>query len=158
MSEFMDHRSQIELLHNKASEGDIFSRFNFEYLSFVAHLNNNLYLESKNDTESIQKLKNDKLLRAEYRAQISYHHLLKKVWNSLIKESQQNLIVQKYAVQNLDDWENMIGFWFNTRKKIYNGENVLKHTEDQALVEQAYYALSFFMENQLKKLSKFKTA
>ena len=30
MSQLMDHRSQIELLHNKASEGDIYSRFNFD--------------------------------------------------------------------------------------------------------------------------------
>lgn len=154
MGELMDHRSQIELLHNKASEGDIYSRFNFEYLSFVAYLNTKLYLESATDVESIQKLKNDKELRAEYMALISYHRLLKKVWNSLIEESQQNLIDQKYAVQNLEDWENMIEFWINTRKKLYNGENFLKHSEDQTLVEQAYYTLSFFMDNQVKKLSK----
>ena len=153
----MDHCSQIELLHNKASEGDIFSRFNFEYLSFVAHLNNTLYLESKTDVESIQELKNDKSLRAEYMAQISYHRLLKKVWNSLIEESQQNLIYQKIAIQNLDDWGNMIEFWCHTRNKLYDGEDVLKPTEDQSMVEQAYYTLSFFMENQIRKLSKLKT-
>lgn len=155
MNELMDHRSQVELLHNKASEGDIFSRFNFEYLSFINHLNNNLYLESKTDAESIQKLKNDKLLSAEYMAQISYHRLLKKVWNSIIEESQQNLIDQKFAVQNLDDWENMVEFWCHTRVKHYNSENVLKPTEDQTVIEQAYYTLSFLMDSQIKKLSKF---
>ena len=154
MSQLMDHRSQIELLHNKASEGDIFSRFNFEYLSFVAYLNNNLYLESKSDAESIQKLKNDKSICAEYMAQILYHRLLKKVWKSLIEESQQNWIDKKNVIQNLEDWENMVEFWFQTRKKLYNGENVLEHMEGIDVVEQAYYTLSFFMNNQIKKLSK----
>lgn len=145
MSELVDHWSQIELLHKKASEGDFLSRFNYEYLSFIAHLNNNLYLESKTDVESIHKLKNDKTLRAEYMAQISYHRLLKKVWNSIIEESQ--------SVQNLEDWENMIDFWYKTRKKLCYGENVFKRKEDQSMVEQAYYTLSFFMDDQIKSLS-----
>lgn len=158
MSQLVDHRSQIELLHSKASEGDIFSRFNFEYLSFVSYLKNNLYLESATDEDSIHKLKNDKALRADYMAQISYHRLLKKVWNSIIEESQQNLVDQKNAIQNLEDWESMIEFWRYTSKKHHYGENVLKHTSDQAMVEQAYYTLSFFMEDQIKKLSKPRTA
>ena len=29
MNELMDHRSQVELLHNKASEGDIFFSLQF---------------------------------------------------------------------------------------------------------------------------------
>lgn len=155
MNELMDHHSQVELLHNKASEGDIFSRFNFEYLSFIAYLKNNLYFKSATDVESIQKLKNDKTLRAEYMNQISYHRLLKKVWNSLIEESQQSMIDQKNAIQNLEDWENMIEFWYRTREKTYPGENVLKNTEDQNMVEQAYYTLSFFMDKQIKKLPRF---
>jgi len=153
----MDHNFQIELLHKKASEGDFTSRFNFEYLSFTSHLSNNLYLESVSIEESIQKLKNDKVLREEYVALISYHRLLKKVWNSLIKESQQNLIDQKNAIQNLEDWENMVEFWYHTRKKLHNGKKVFRNNDNQSVVEEAYYTLSFFMENQIKKLSKFKT-
>jgi hypothetical protein len=155
MNELMDHHSQVVLLHNKASEGDIFSRFNFEYLSFLAYLNNNLYLESATDIESIEKLKNDKGLRAEYMALISYHRLLKKVWNSIIEESQQNLVDQNNGIQNLDDWENMIEFWSQTRKKFYDGESALKNTENQVLVEEAFYTLSFFMVSQIKKIPKF---
>ena len=109
-----------------------FSRFNFEYLSFVAYLKNNVYLESPTDEDSIQRLKNDKVLRAEYMAQIYYHRLLKKVWNSLIEESQQNLIDQKNVIQNLEDWENMVEFWIQTRKKLYNGESVSINTDNQS--------------------------
>ncbi|QDK41234.1 hypothetical protein DOM21_07140 [Bacteriovorax stolpii] len=154
MSELMNHSSQIELLHKKASEGDFLSRFNYEYLSFIAHLNNNLYLESKTDVESIQKLKSDKILRAEYMAQISYHRLLKKVWNSVIEESLQELSYKQSGVQNLEDWENMIEFWYQTRKKSYDDEPALEYTEDKSAPEQAYFTLSFFMESQIKKLSK----
>lgn len=141
----MDNNFQIELLHKKASEGNFISRFNFEFLSFTSHLSNNLYLESVSIEESIQKLKNDKVLREEYMALISYHRLLKKVWNSLIEESQQNLIDQKNAIQNLENWENMVEFWYHTRKKLHNGKKALRNNDNQSLVEEAYYTLSFFM-------------
>ena len=97
----MDHRSQIELLHSKASEGNFFSRFNYEQLAFVDYLNNNPFLESENEAESIKKLKNDKIIRAEYLSQITYHRLLKKVWNSMVEKSQLKLIDQQDIIQNL---------------------------------------------------------
>ncbi len=60
--------------HEKASEGDYFSKFVFEYLSFIAHIKNNLYLDQSNDRKVIQCLKKDTVRQESY---------IKKYWKMI---------------------------------------------------------------------------
>jgi hypothetical protein len=57
--ELTNYKSLIVGWHERAAEGDYFSRFVFEYLAFIAHLKNNIYFAETRDRNVIQNLKQD---------------------------------------------------------------------------------------------------
>lgn len=72
--------------HEKAAEGDCFSRFVFEYLSFIAHVKNNLFYKANNDRAAIQELKRDRRIGQKYLEGILADSDVRGAWNEIIEE------------------------------------------------------------------------
>ena len=72
--------------HNKAFyEEDIFSKFIFEYLAFIAYLKV-IYLRESEDRVAIQKLKKDEIIKNNYFEKIKNSESLMDSWNKIINE------------------------------------------------------------------------
>lgn len=181
MDSLNDLRSLIKGWHVKAKQqDDYFSKYVFQYLSFIAHLKNNLFLEETNDRKAIQKLKRDAGLRDTYLAMVSQNKDLKKVWNYVIKELNSNPLYNssrdiddpqidiwwnsigkepdrskktKGIIHDTNDWENMVEFWSAIRNNLFHGGKNPNISRDQFLVKYAYLTMSPFMDVQMKFLA-----
>lgn len=70
----------------KAKEGDFFSRFVFEYLAFVALLQNKLFIGAGSDRRTIQALKRDRAREEAYVATIGEYEPLRRLWQDVMAE------------------------------------------------------------------------
>ena len=82
----MNYNSLIRNWHIKASEEDYFSKFVFEYLSFIAFLKKKKYIESLKDREAIQSLKRDHSIKTKYLEKIKSKQSLKRSWEKITSE------------------------------------------------------------------------
>jgi len=55
------------------------------------------------------------------------------------------------VIHSLDDWENMIEFWYCVRNNLFHGEKDPEHKRDRFAVEYAYKTLRELMEILLAK-------
>ena len=76
----------IRAWHEKAAEGDTFSRFVFQYLAFIAYVKNILYFDVSSDRLAIQRLKRDERIRGCYLDRVSQDEYLQKCWAEIIEE------------------------------------------------------------------------
>ena len=76
----------IHMWHEKAKQGDFFSRFVFEYIAFNAYLKSRIIVEVVGDRTAIQRLKRDKKLRDQYLGVVKSHKHLVAAWEEVIKE------------------------------------------------------------------------
>jgi hypothetical protein len=165
--------------HNKASEGDCFSRFVFEYLSFIAHVKNNLYYDANSDRTAIQAIKRDQRLNQGYLEYIQKIPDAQCAWSKIIEELEQrplrnssldyeNPEIDKWwnstedtpnkesnkpsgRVLSLDDWANMIEFWYGVRNNLFHGGKEPNIKRNVFLVESAFITLRHFMNFELTK-------
>lgn len=173
-----DYKELIYGWHQKAfNEGDYFSRFVFEYLAFIAHLKNNLYFEQSSDRNVIQSLKRDRIRQTWYtRRVISDKHLLSivqnllrelkerplhnssfdldnpeidKWWNSTGPHPNADETSPKGLVRSVDDWANLVEFWYSVRNNLFHGGKNPNVGRDCFLVEHAYKTLKVFMDVEL---------
>lgn len=179
MDNLSDLRSLIKGWHIKAKkQEDYFSKYVFQYLSFIAHLKNNLFLEETKDRKAIQKLKRDTHVRDAYLVLQDKH--LKKVWKDVMKELNSNPLQNsshdiddpridvwwnssgnepdrsekiKGTIHDLNDWENMVEFWSAIRNNLFHGGKDPNLSRDQFLVKYAYLTMRPFMDVQVKSLS-----
>jgi hypothetical protein len=87
----MEYDRLIRNWHGKASEEDYFSKFVFEYLSFIAFLRKKKFTDCRTDRDAIQHLKRDERIKTNYLERIRNRNnrQLKKAWEKIIKELNQ---------------------------------------------------------------------
>lgn len=166
--------------HVKASEGDCFSRFVFEYLSLIAHLKNNLFYNANSDRAAIQALKRDRRIGQDYQESIQADSDVRGAWNEIIEELEdrplrnssldyENPEIDKWwntvddapnreddppkgRVLSLSDWPNMVEFWYGVRNNLFHGGKEPNIARDVFLVEHAYVTLRQLMNIEIGKL------
>jgi len=165
--------------HEKADDGDYFARFVFEYLSFIAHVKNNLYIYEPRDRSAIQLLKQENRLKDNYLKQVETDQELKSAWLRVIDElirmplrnssrdpdypeidmwwnsfgASPNLEGEELRgrVLSLDDWHNMVEFWYAVRNNLFHGGKNPNIHRDLFLVEHAYITLSYLMSDEINR-------
>lgn len=170
----------ISAWHDKSAEGDTFSRFVFLYLAFIAHIRNNLFYDVTSDRRAIQRLKQADNIRKDYLELISNNETLAKNWSEVIGELgnkplhnssrdpgypeigrwwnvDQDQIegdgdMPKGRVLSLDDWGNMIEFWYGVRNNLFHGGKNPNTGRDAFLVEHAFQTLRPLMDIEIRKL------
>lgn len=168
----------IQSWHEKAQEGDYFSRFVFEYLAFIAHLKNNLFIGASTDRRAIQLLKQSRDQKEFYLQTIEEDGSLFEIWQSVITELNQNPLHNtshdldspeidnwwnnsganldgndlspKGLIRSPEDWGNMVEFWYGVRNNLFHGGKDPNIQRDRFLVEHAYRTLTIFMENEIR--------
>jgi len=166
--------------HEKAKEGDYFSRFVFEYLAFVALLQNKLFIDAGSDRRAIQALKRDAARGQAYLAAIASHEPLRKIWQDVMTElgrfplhnssrdldypeidvwwnssgfePEQDDKSPRGIVGSLSDWVNMVEFWYGVRNNLFHGGKNPNIRRDCFLVEHAFRTLAIFMENEISQM------
>lgn len=172
-----DYRSLVFRWHQKAKDGDYFSRFVFEYLAFIAHLKNNLFISATSDRNAIQLLKQDAVRESTYLRAVMGNKSLSEMWQSVISELDRNPLhntshdfdspeidawwnsignepdrkcrSQKGIIRSLSDWENMVELWYSVRNNLFHGGKDPNIQRDCFLVEYAYRTLSIFMDSEI---------
>lgn len=170
----------IEAWHEKASEGDTFSRFVFQYLAFIAHIKNNLYFDARNDRDAIQRLKRDERISPRYLEAVTNDDTLAQFWNEVIKELEKKPlhnnsadpdypVIDKWwnstedhpntdsslsegSVLSLEDWPNMVEYWYSVRNNLFHGGKNPNTGRDAFLVEHAFQTLRPLMNIELSEL------
>ncbi len=82
----MNYDDLIKKWHAKASEEDYFSKYMFEYLSFIAILRKKGFTQARNDRQAIQLLKQSDHIKNIYLPQVSYSTDVFKAWQVIKKE------------------------------------------------------------------------
>ncbi len=178
-----DYKELILGWHQKATEeDDYFSRFVFEYLAFIAHVKNNLFFEETSDRNVIQSLKRDPIRQGRYAQRVrSDKHLLGVVqhlvgelkesplrnssldldnpeidrwWNSSGLRPNADETSLKGLIRSVDDWENLVEFWYSVRNNLFHGGKNPNVKRDCFLVEHAYETLKVFMDVELRDFVK----
>lgn len=165
--------------HDMAAEGDTFSRFVFQYLSFIAHVKNNLFYDTSTDRAVIQRLKQELDLRNIYLKRVNEDSDLIKAWTDIIDGLEKRPLHNssfdpdnpeidrwwnsidfqpntgdeqpKGRVLTLDDWCNMVEFWYSVRNNLFHGGKNPNTKRDAFLVEHAFLTLRPLMDIVLKK-------
>ena len=166
--------------HEKAKEGDYFSRFVFEYLAFIAILKNKLFISADSDRKAIQALKQNSVRGKRYMQVIENSEPLRNLWLEVMTElnkmplhnssrdldyqeldvwwnnsgfkSEQKDDSPKGIVESLSDWGNMAEFWYAVRNNLFHGGKDPTIKRDCFLVEHAYRTLAVFMENEIASM------
>ncbi|WP_461545255.1 hypothetical protein [Sideroxydans sp.] len=178
--ELKDYRALVIRWHQKAEEGDYFSRFVFEYLAFIAHIRNNIFIGATTDRRAIQLVKQNAKLEKAYLQAIMSEKPLRKQWQSVIEELARHPLYntskdldfpeldvwwnsvgnnvdkenksKKGIVNSLTDWGNMVEFWYSVRNNLFHGTKDPNIKRDCFLVEHAYRTLAIFMNNEIEAL------
>lgn len=104
----MNYEALIKNWHRKAvRQTDIFSKFVFEYLAFVAILKTRLF-RGMNDRESIQHLKREDLIKDTYLDRVNSRKQLSDDWQIIIDELNRvrlgNTSRDPFEAQEIDWW------------------------------------------------------
>lgn len=163
--------------HEKAAEGDTFSRFVFQYLAFIAHIKNHLFYDTQSDRMAIQKLKRENSIANSYIRIVENDENLHKHWNEVIAELERKPLrnsssdpdypeIDKWwnstedqpnresnspkgRVLSLEDWPNMVEYWYSVRNNLFHGGKNPNIGRDAFLVEHAFVTLRAIVENML---------
>lgn len=164
--------------HEKAAQGDTFSRFVFQYLSFIAHIKNNLFYDATTDRRAIQRLKREERIQHTYIEMVSNDNDLAQFWREIITELEirplhnssfdpdypeidrwwnidQDLTsvdsdLPKGRVLSIEDWKNMVEYWYSVRNNLFHGGKNPNTGRDAFLVEHAFLTLRPLMDMELK--------
>ena len=121
--ELPSYHSLIEAWHEKASEGDTFSRFVFQYLAFIAHIKNNLFFDTRSDRHAIQRLKRENRIAQAYLETIMGDDAHTQFWNEVITELEKKPLHNSSA----DPDYPTIDKWWNSTKDQPNKDLSLIH-------------------------------
>lgn len=167
----------IKAWHEKAAEGDTFSRFVFQYLAFIAHTKNNLFYDTPNDRLAIQRLKRDQGIGGKYITRVRNDSDLQQSWNEVITELSNKPLhnsstdpdypeIDKWwnsfedqpnadsglpegRVHSLEDWPNMVEYWCSVRNNLFHGGKNPNIGRDAFLVEHAFVTLRALVGNEM---------
>jgi hypothetical protein len=142
------------------SESDIFTKFIFLYISFIAFLTQE-YSE-KSARRVINSLKHAQDAKSFYISLIQNNSELRATINSLISELRKQPIRNDTrpndshwkgsdgVMQDETDWENLVEFWYRVRNNLFHGRKAPEFKRDRDLVTYAYRTLAPLMENFIK--------
>jgi len=175
--ELPDYCPLIQAWHEKAVEGDTFSRFVFQYLAFIAHIKNHLFFDAPSDRVAIQRLKREDRIGHAYLEAVAGngdlhqiwseviidlerrplhnsstdpdHPEIDKWWNSLENDPNRNSDLPTGRVLSLEDWPNMVEYWYSVRNNLFHGGKNPNIGRDAFLVEHAFLTLRVLVENEL---------
>gem|GEM_PF-1555662 len=156
----------IWMWHEKARQGDYFSRFVFEYIAFNAYLKSRVVLEAVSDRKAIQRLKRHKDLRNKYLMLVERNGELRGIWKELMQELEKEPLLnssrdidspemdkwwncneddpakarkwKKGKIHSWKDWMNMVEFWYSVRNNLFHGGKNPDVQRDHFLVEHAF--------------------
>lgn len=158
----MDYKGLIRRWHGKAAdEKDIFSRFVFEYLTFIAILSKFAFPGKNTDRKVIEALKQSSEIRDIYLDTLVSGDI-QDAWEEIIQELKDrplglgNLGNQEArenkdwdmsrgqssgTIDNLTDWRNMIETIYTLRNNLFHGSKDPEIKRDQLLIENGYVVL-----------------
>jgi len=167
----------IRAWHDKAVEGDCFTRFVFQNLSFIAHIKNKLFYDETSDRAAIQRLKKDNRIKQNYLAMVNQNQELSQAWIEIIEELRDKPLhnnssdpdypeINKWwnnieshpneedqqpkgRVLSVDDWQNMVEFWYSVRNNLFHGGKNPNIKRDVFLVEGAFKTLRPLVDREL---------
>jgi phage FluMu protein Com len=179
--ELKNYDPMILRWHERAKDGDYFSRFVFEYLAFSALLKNKLFIGVASDRAAIQHLKQDTVREEAYVAAIAAREPLLRLWQDVMVELERiplhnssrdldNPEIDVWwnctgfdprngdkspqgVVRSRSDWGNMVEFWHGVRNNLFHGGKDPSIRRDCFLVEHAYLTLTSFMETEINHLT-----
>ncbi len=125
-----DYNQLILSWYKKSTEEDYFSKFIFLYLAFNASLRKKFFVNSKTDREAIDSLKKADKIKETYFNFIKMDReiivSLESIIRELQKEPLQNISKNngkliKIAINNIQDWPNLIEFVYTVRNNLFHG-------------------------------------
>lgn len=154
----MDYYELIIQWFNRAStETELFTKYIFLYIAFTAFLTQTR--ESLTDRDRINVLKNSPEAKDYYLKLISTNSELKNRLTALVSELKINPIknisrpndrnwkLQDGKLENENDWENLVEFWYRVRNNLFHGHKAPEFERDRMLVEFAFLTLYPLMKN-----------
>jgi hypothetical protein len=138
-------------------ESDIFTKFIFLYISFIAYLTqvtSGEYdrgtirnLKGANGTRSfyISLIQNNAELRATIQDLITY--LRKRPIRNDTMPNDTNWKVIDGELRGETDWENLVEYWYRVRNNLFHGHKAPDIIRDKELVNYAYLTLTPLMEH-----------
>lgn len=177
-----DYDSLIVGWHEKAKHGDYFSKFIFEYLAFTAYISSHVAMDTNSGRIAIQRMKRDERLKCEYLKLVNseVEKGLSTSWNELIQELKkqplynssrdydypeidawwnqsgdkilENDSIERGVIHSLEDWGNMVEFWYAIRNNLFHGGKNPSLKRDLFLVEHAFKTLNGFMKNRIAEM------
>jgi hypothetical protein len=177
--ELPSYNPLIDAWHDKAAEGDTFSRFVFQYLAFIAHVKNHLFYDAPNDRLAIQRLKRSNRIGNDYVKRVLNDEDLYQSWNEVITELGKKPLhnsstdpdypeIDKWwnssedrpnndsdlpegRVHSVEDWPNMVEYWYSVRNNLFHGGKNPNTGRDAFLVENAFQTLRRLMDMELNR-------
>jgi len=176
-----DYDGLISMWHEKARQGDYFSRYVFEYIAFNAYLKSHIVLDVVGDRTAIQRLKQNEKFKIKYLSIVKKESDLRSTWENLIKELKKEPLLnssrdidnseldkwwnqsgEQYIapvdagnmgiISTVKDWPNMVEFWYSIRNNLFHGGKNPNVQRDLFLVEHAFKTLNAFMKMEIRRL------
>lgn len=144
-----DYDGLIYMWHEKANEGDYFSRYMFEYIAFNAYVKSRIVLDTDKDRWIIQRIKKNSKLKNEYLLIVTKDKELKKTWNELIAELKRRPLLN--SSKDIDNPE--FGSWWNisederekikvqTKKNEKKQKGVVRSLKDWGNMVEFWYSI-----------------
>ncbi len=162
---------------------DYFSRFVFEYLAFIAYLKVFSIRQPRTDREAVQLLKQNISMKEAYYRKIQQSRSLRENWDAIMRELRKfpihnssrdydnpeldrwwncselnipqnsNNSQEMGIVFNLDDWPNMIEFWYAVRNNLFHGGKNPNIARDLFCVEKSFRTMRELVSIFLKEES-----
>ena len=166
----------IKWWHYKAWADDYFSKYVFEYLAFIWYIQKYKYQEEKDRDaiqllKQDEKVKEKYLERVNHDSEVmnSWDKIIielnnsplwrlswsGKLWSSDYWNCSRDKCNQKtkeerqkptWVIHNLEDWENMIEFWYTIRNTLFHWWKNANDRRDLLLVEHGYKTLRPLVE------------
>ncbi len=139
------------------SESDIFTKFIFLYISFIAFLTQ--VNPEKTDRGIIESLKKAKATRSFYLSLVQNNAELRDTMLGLVSKLRKQPIRNDTRhnhnywegldgeIRGETDWENLVEFWYRVRNNLFHGRKAPDIERDRDLVKYAYRTLTPLMEH-----------
>lgn len=164
-----NYELRIRSWHLKAiNEEDYFIKYIIEYLAFVVFIKLIPPRNENYDRNAIEALKRDQEVKTKYLQLIRDNKKLKGNWNKIkneldikplknIRGTYERYGKLKYwnshgngsnkgKIVNLEDWDNMVEFWYIIRNNLFHGSKKLNVIRDEFLAKYGYKTLNVFMD------------
>ena len=153
----MNFERLIRNWHSQVIEQpDYFAKFVFEYLAFIAYLKRIKHFQG-DDRSTIEQLKQDSNTQRQYSKVIERDPELQQTWHTVISElsrcpiknvSRPNQLSLHWrgnvagVINSVDDWSNIIEFWYTIRNNLFHGDKDPESERDMLMAQYGYSTLA----------------